>query len=308
MDVARDARTYELVEAEELWSMAQVDKDSYICRGCTTQVFPASYNKEQNKKRPYFSLGPVNKHKSGCDVDGEEKVVKRATKERIGTPSGFPLPFPNKLTLTDERPTQTDGAKSPTMPRDTSASGRSGSDDFTPKKHHGHTVKTIRPACRVFINFPNDREFLPLEVPGVSGNSYAKIFQNLGGGKKPHFFSTPKRLYYAPIRWTAEPTITETSCTLTLNAGEWDTVAKRYKSLCQVRVNWSDWSQSRRDALLREFNTTRAEAIEEAKKDTQIKGWLFLVGTQDDSDPSIFHVDNCRFICSLSANLVLPKK
>jgi hypothetical protein len=144
-------------------------------------------------------------------------------------------------------------------------------------------------------------------VPGVWGNTYAKIFWHLIN-KKTEFFKTPTHLYYAAIHWKAEPIITDTHCELTLNAGEWEPESKGYKSLCQARVNWSDWSQSRRDTLLREFNTTRAEAIEEAREDSQIKGWIFFVGTQDAVDPCIFHVDNYRFICCLSAKLAWAKK
>jgi hypothetical protein len=306
MDTARNGHTGELVEAEELWLMHTVDKDIYICRGCSTKVFPASYDKEHNKKRPYFSLRN-NKCEAGCDVNGEEKIISRAKKERVGSPDGFPVPFPNKLTLTDERPTQDNSTVLPPVSADTRASGHSAAVSAEPKKHHGHTVKTIRPACRTFINFPNDREYLPFEVPDVLGNTYAKVFWYLGNKKTEHF-KTPKHRYYAAIRWKAEPIITDTHCELTLNAGEWDQETKGYKSLCQARVNWADWSQSRRDTLLREFNTTRAEAIEEAKEDSQIKGWIFFVGTQDAINPCIFHVDNYRFICCLSAKLAWPKK
>jgi len=306
MDIARNKQTLELVEAEELWSMETVDSEAYICRGCIIQVFPASYDKEHNKKRPYFTLGPSNKHIE-CDVDGEEKVVKRAKKDRIGTPEGFPLPFPNKLTLTDERPTQPDGNGLRGGPWDGRASTHAVKGGTAPRKHHGHTVKTIRPACRAFINFPNDRDTLPLEIPGVAGNTYAKIFGYLGS-RKPEHFKSPTRLYYAAIRWTAPPVLEENHCELTLNAGEWDEEKGGFKVMSHVRVNWSDWSQSRRHTFMREFNTTREEAKEKAKANKQIKGWIFFVGTQDASDLNLFHVNNHRLICCLEAEMIWPSK
>lgn len=306
MDTARNKHTLELVEAEELWSMTTVDSGVYICRGCPAQVFPASFDKEHNKKRPYFTLGPSNKH-IACDVDGEEKIVKRAKKDRIGTPEGFPLPFPNKLTMTDERHTQPDGKGSLVGPGEGRASNHATKGGVAPRKHHGHTVKTIRPACRIFINFPHDRDFLPLEIPGVTGNTYSKIFAYLGS-KKPEHFKSPTRLHYAAIRWMATPVIAETHCDLTLNAGEWDQEKGGFKIMSRVRVNWLEWSQSRRDTFMREFNTTREEAREKAKENKQVKGWVFFVGTQDASDPSIFHVDNHRLICCLTAEMVWPSK
>lgn len=89
MNTARDVRTLEPVEGVDLWTMESVDRDAYICPGCTTQVFPASFDREKNKKRPYFRPGPNNMHQDGCGIDGEEKFVKRAKKGRIGTPKGF---------------------------------------------------------------------------------------------------------------------------------------------------------------------------------------------------------------------------
>jgi len=234
MDTARNKYTKELVEAEELWNMETVDSDAYTCRGCSIQVFPASYDKARNKKRPYFSLGPVNEHEAGCDVDGEAKAIKRAQKERLGTPEGFPVPFPSKLTLTDERPSEKSGADSPGDPADGQARSRSVGVGPTPKRHHGHTVKTIRPASRAFINFPNDRDSLPLDIPGVPGKTYAKVFWYIAS-KSPEPFQMPVHLYYAPIRWKADPVVADTHCELTLNSGEWDAAKNSFKSLYRIK-------------------------------------------------------------------------
>lgn len=306
MDTAREKRTLELVEAEELWSINAVDRDGYICRGCVTQVFPASYDKNRNKKRPYFSLGPVNKHETGCDVDGEEKIVKRASKERLGNSEGFPLPYPNRLTFTDERLVTSGGIDSLKEGAEERTRSRT-SNEIEPRRHHGHTVKSIRPVCRAFINFPYDREGLPLAIPNIPGDTYAKVFWYVGS-KKPEHFRLPTHLYYAAIRWKAAPELTEKHCELTLNAGEWDDKENGFKSLCRIRVNWMDWSQARKNSLMKEFETTREEAIEAAKLDSQIKGWIFFVGTQDAADPTLFHVDKYRFICCLAAKLVWPNK
>lgn len=306
MDTARDKDTLDFVEAEDLWDMTTVDREGYICRGCAIQAFPASFDKEKNKKRPYFSLGPVGKHYPGCDVDGEEKIVKRASKERVGTPEGFPLPFPNRLILSDVRPVVQGAAAQTREQAEGVTASRARSGD-APKRHHGHTVKTIRPACSAFIKFPNDREHLPLAIEDVPGDTYAKIFLYLGS-KKPEYFKTPWHLYYAAIRWTAEPIITETHCELILNAGEWDTTKNTYRSFSRVRVDWSSWSTSRRDTLMREYEATRLEAAEKFKTDRQSKGWIFFVGDQDANDPSVFIVDNRRLICCLSARMVWPSR
>lgn len=287
--------------------MENVDSEGYICRACPTQVFPASFNRELNKKRPYFTLGPNNKH-IDCDIDGEAKFIKRGKTERVGTPEGFPVAFPNKLTLTDERLVQNGGDDFQGDPNGSGRRSRGGKDGTAPRKHHGHTVKTIRSICRTFVNFPNDRDTLQLQIPGVPGSTYARVFAYISGSKKPEPLPSPTRLFYAAIRWTVAPSISESHCDLTLNAGEWDPDKRVHKLLCRLRVDWSSWSKSRRDSLMTEFDTAREEAASDAKKNKQAKGWIFFVGTQDADDSSLFHSDNRRLICCLSAEMIWPTK
>lgn len=305
MDTARDKTTLELVEAEELWNMSVVDIYGYICRGCATQVYPASYDRKVNRKRPYFSLR-TNRHKVGCDVDGETKIIKRAMNERVGTPEGFPLPFPSRITLSDERivvPNGTDRSGGQEYGRNGSRAGTGAA----PSRHHGHTVKTIRPACSVFIKYPHDRQHLPFTIPGVPGDTYARVFWHLRS-KKPEHFLTPTHLYYAAIRYKAEPAIAEAYCELTLNAGEWNEEKRDYRSLSRVRIEWSSWSRSRRESLICEFEAAREEAAKQAKADRETKGWIFFVGTQDPVDPGVFRVDNHRLVCCLAAKMSWPTR
>ena len=307
MDVARNRHTGELVEAEELWDMDVVDKEAWICRGCPTQVYPASYDAAVNKRRPYFTLGRINRHAEGCAVDAEHAIVSRGRQERVGNSDGFPMPFPSKLILDDEPAGAAAGPVKASFASSTLAAVHAAARASVQTRHHGHTIKTIRPACRTYINFPNDREFLPLEIPGVWGKTYAQLFWFIPN-KKPAFFTNPHHLFYAPIRWKEAPAPSEAHCVLILNAGEWDSAARRYLSLCRLRVDWSGWSPARRNTLLHEINTARAEAVEQAGQDNQIKGWIFFVGTQDRDDPSLFHVDDERFICALAARMSWPER
>ncbi|HEX8609728.1 MAG TPA: hypothetical protein VF800_00375 [Telluria sp.] len=307
MDVARNRHSGELVEAEQLWDMDVVDKEAWVCRGCPVQVFPASYDAAVNKRRPYFTLGRVNRHAASCDVDGEHKIVSRAQKERVGNSDGFPMPFPSKLILGDEHAGAAGAAGKAPFASSTLAAVHAAARASVRSRHHGHTVKTIRPACRTYIHFPNDREFLPLEIPGVWGKTYAQVFWFIPN-KKPVLLANPRHLFYAPIRWKEAPSISESHCELILNAGEWDSAARRYVTLCRLRVDWSGWSPARRNTLLHEINAARAEAVEQARQDSQIKGWIFFVGTQDRLDPALYHVDDERFICALAARMTWPER
>lgn len=306
METARDSYTLETIEGEELWNMAVVDSSRYICRGCTQQVFPASYDKAINKKRPYFKLGPLKEHLMGCDVDGEAKIINRAKKDRVSTPEGFPMPFPNRLVLTDHRPVEREGEGSPPEDGRTRTVGSQERADTTERKHHGHTVTTIRMICRAYMRYPNDRPYMRLRVPSVAGETYLHVFKSLGG--KPEPLVDPTRLFYAPIRWTAEPVIREEYCELTLSAGEWDQVSGKYIGLYRVRVHWANWSKVRRDTLIREYEATREEARVQARSEKAAQGWIFFVGMQDATDPSVFNVENHRLICSISGVVERPAK
>ncbi|MDQ1918826.1 hypothetical protein [Massilia pseudoviolaceinigra] len=307
MDVARNLHTGELVEAEELWNMDVVEKDAYVCRGCATRVFPASYDPAVNKRRPYFTLGKGNHHAQGCDVDGENTIVSRARQERVGGSDGFPMPFPSNLSLSDAHPASPPGSAAPAFGSATLAAVHAAARAAARRQYHGHTVKTIRPLCRTYINFPNDRAYLPLEIPGVWGSTYAQLFW-LIPNKKPAFFNNPRHLFHAPIRWKVEPVISDTHCELTLSAGQWDSATRGYLSLCRLRVDWSGWSDTRRRTLLHEIEAARTEAVEHARRDSQVKGWIFFIGTQDRVDPGLFHVDDARFICCLAARMTWPER
>lgn len=305
MDTARDRNTLELIDAEELWNMRAVNANGYICRGCDQPVFPASFNKAKNGKRPHFRLGPREAHLSGCDVDGEASIIRRARLVPIGTREGFPLPFPSRLISTDERIVEPHGIDFvPASGRPRTRSGESEVKSNGPVWHHGHTVKTIRAICRTYMKFPNDRPFLPLTIPGVEGDTYLRVFKSLWG--KHTTLQEKARLFYAPIRRREVPEVDDECCMLTLSAGEWDDVNDTYKTLFRVRVNWAAWSKSRRASLLTEFDAARLEAKEQAKTNKAVQGWLFFVGSPDCTDPSVFHVEHHHLICSLAGIVERP--
>ncbi|WP_156782808.1 hypothetical protein [Acidihalobacter yilgarnensis] len=102
MDSAVDRYTGQIVDGEQLWYIDPVDKEGYICRGCGVMVNPVSFE-AHHKVRPHFKELPSKPHESWCDVEGEEKLVAKARKERVTTQVGFPGSFPSKLQLVDER-------------------------------------------------------------------------------------------------------------------------------------------------------------------------------------------------------------
>ena len=214
MDSAREKRSCHIVEAESLWGLELVDVHGYECHGCGIPVYPASYERDSNKKRPYFSRRK-QVHASDCEIDGRPALVQRAKTGRIGRAEGFPVPFPSRLVLEDQRPTE---QASDNQELDPAARGRtrtrSGNGSGT-GRYHGHTVTTIRPMCRTFIDFPHDRAYLPASIPGCAGTTYAGLFHRLHSVRS---FQPPIQLYYAPMRWS-RPVTTNELCRVAAGRG-----------------------------------------------------------------------------------------
>lgn len=296
MESARDKHTGEIVDAEQLWIINPVDPLGYECRGCGAQATPCSYRPE-NKVRPYFSA--KDGHNAGCDVEGEVELVKRARKQRVTTREGFPGSFPNRLVLRDTRPVVgPDG--SPTAPAG-GGGRRTGSNGSSETRRDRHwAAQTIRPICRTFINHPFDRD-LPLAVPGVAADTYHGVFRSL---KSDQVVQYPEpRLFYAPISWKA-PIADDVQLEIQLSYGEW--IERKLTRPYRVRLDWKDWSSAKRNYVSREIETAKSEYMAAKKRGDKEKGWLFFIGRQDESDPTLFHVDDHRLVCCVVAEMIYP--
>lgn len=290
MDSARDRRSWDIIDAEQLWDMELVIKDAYQCPECGIQVFPASYKRDINKRRPYFT--PMhNKHINDCGADGIEALLRRAKKDGVGTPDGFPVPFPNRLIMNETAPVASDtdiqqGGAGPkiTRTRSNTAFGIG---------YHGHTAKTIRPICRIFIDYPHDRPQLKLSIPGCPGTTYETVFCKLNY-HGIRFFHSPTRLFYAPLRWNSAAETNE-GIEWLLDAGTWQKDEKRPSTFYRVSIRWGAWTERKRDILHSEIEIAQKEV--RGKTDQPEKAWLFFVGTQDTDDPSLLVVDRHNLIC-----------
>lgn len=296
MDSARDLYTGKIIEAEQLWLLPLVNANGYICRGCDALVTPCSYQ-PQNKRRPYFRV--KQGHKVDCDVEGEMELVRRARKERVTAQDGFPGRFPRKLVLHETRFVVSDTYRAPSHIGEPPSSQYN---EINAKNNdHCRTASTIRPICRVFINFPFDRD-LPLMVPGISSKTYQYVFWSL---KSNQIIRYPTlKIFYAPISWKAL-VINDDRLEIQLNAGEWG--EKGFSRPYKVNINWKNWGTAKRNYVVKEIEATRLEAIEAGKQGKNEKGWLFFIGKQDSIDPSIFHVEDHRLICCLVVEMLYPK-
>ena len=307
MDSARDRRTSHIIDAEQLWDMEVIEKNGFVCPGCAVDVFPASYLKDINKRRPYFKIGKGSAHARGCGVAGFLSARASAVRKRgmARTSGGLPIPFPSRLVM--DSVVETGPATVPRLAKQSMAAKLGPSAlalPHGPPAYHGHTVTTLRPICRIFMEFPDDRKQLAIKIPGVAGRTYGTAFRQLGfTGIRSQ--PVPVGLFYAPLSWdfaTKGAGYEE----WTLNAGAWPKGAKRPTVQYRVRINWSGWTDLQRATLQHELQRARKEVV--GKKGIREKAWLFFVGCQDPADPGLFIVEKYPLISCRVGEMRWPKR
>ncbi len=295
MDSAIDRYTGQIVDGEQLWYIDPVDKEGYVCRGCGVMVNPVSFE-AHHKKRPHFKELLTKPHKSWCDIDGEEKLINKARKERVTTRSGFPGSFPSKLKLADER--EKVAAVGAPVGVQSSSSGRASSGTTSGKTHTQWTARTIRPICRAFMNFPHDRD-LPLSVPGTYGSTYDEVIRKLA---PRDIVSYPKQhIFVTPLSWSKAKDVAG-KIIVELSYGFWanNKLAASYRLI----VDSTNWSTAKKNYILAELEISREEAKDRAAAGKKSeKSWVFFLGQQDSSNLSDFLVTDHRLICCLTGAL-----
>jgi hypothetical protein len=295
MDSAVDRYTGQIVDGEQLWYIDPVDKEGYICRGCGVMANPVSFE-AHHKKRPHFKELPTKPHKSWCDIDGEEKLVTEARKERVTTQEGFPGSFPSKLQLVDER--EKVAVAGVSAGGQGTSSGGASSGTTSGKTHTQWTAHTIRPICRMFMNFPHDRD-LPLSVSGAYGSIYDEVIRKLASRD---IVSYPKQhILVAPLNWAKAKDVAG-KIVVGLSYGFWanNKLAAPYRLI----VDPTNWSAAKKNYILTELEVSREEAKERATAGKKSeKRWVFFLGQQDLTNLSDFVVTDHRLICCLTGEL-----
>jgi hypothetical protein len=315
MDSARDRATGSIVDAEQLWDMEIVERDGFVCPGCAVDVYPASYLKDINRRRPHFKLPKLSVHSDGCGMAGVERLVVRARTKTVDmtAPRSLPAPFPNRLYVpTVNATTDQDGAAvAIDMVKRRAKSGlqdrRAGRSPLQCTNYLGHTVTTLRPICRVFMEYPHDRFHLPVRIPHCRGRTYGTAFQQLGFADVRALCGRgdPVGLFYAPLSWdfaTKGAGYEE----WTLSAGAWPKGSKRPTAHYRVRIDWSEWTSLQRATLRHELVRARNEIV--GKKGIPEKAWLFFVGRQDREDSALFVVDQYPLISCRVGEMRWPKR
>ncbi|BBO63715.1 Uncharacterised protein [Serratia marcescens] len=197
MESARDKRTGEIVEAEDLWLLEDVDTSSYVCWGCGIEMYPSTWQKG-SKKRPSFNKMPGKEH-INCDANAESMVVKQGQKKSVRhLLDCAPGLMPAGLKLIEKRPVVD---PSTTSGENNSSSTRSAlstsSEGHPPARQSRRPVNSIRQICRAFIRFPYDRS-MSLKILGIDADTYMTVFKKL---KDPIQSYPDRRVFYSQLLW-----------------------------------------------------------------------------------------------------------
>ncbi|EDI0007562.1 hypothetical protein CC633_14610 [Salmonella enterica subsp. enterica serovar Enteritidis] len=303
MESARDKRTGEIVEAEDLWLLDNVDTEGYVCWGCGIEMYPSAWQKG-SKKRPSFNKMPGKKH-INCDADAENTVVKQGQKKSVRQLlDSAPGLMPAGLKLIEQRPVVDPGATSgENKSSSTRSASSTSSEGNAPARQSRRPVNAIRQICRAFIRFPYDRG-MSLNIPGIDADTYMTAFKKL---KDPIQSYPDRRVFYSQLLWQKFEQ-DENRIIIPLS-GEWtkDESGKSKSSRSyKIQVEWGNWSKAKCTMLLNELETVQEEAKEAVNKKAKERAQVFFIGEQSADNPEIFYVTDYRLICAIMGHITYP--
>ncbi|MBK5072694.1 hypothetical protein I2492_06665 [Budviciaceae bacterium CWB-B4] len=303
MESARDKRTGEIVEAEDLWLLDNVDTEGYVCWGCGIEMYPSAWQKG-SKKRPSFNKMPGKEH-INCDADAESTVVKQGQKKSVRhLLDSAPGLMPAGLKLIEQRPVvDPDATGSENKPRSTRSASSTSSEGNAPARQSRRPVNAIRQICRAFIRFPYDRG-MSLNIPGIDADTYMTVFKKL---KDPIQSYPDRRVFYSQLLW--QKFEQDESQIIIPLSGEWtkDESGKPKPSRSyKLQVEWGNWSKAKRTMLLNELETVQEEAKEAVNKKAKERAQVFFIGEQSADNPEIFYVTDYRLICAIMGHIIYP--
>ncbi len=303
MESARDKRTGEIVEAEDLWLLDSVDTEGYVCWGCGIEMYPSAWQKG-SKKRPSFNKMPGKEH-INCDADAESTVVKQGQKKSVRhLLDSAPGLMPAGLKLIEQRPVvdpdATGSENKHSSTRSVSSTSREGN---APARQSRRPVNAIRQICRAFIRFPYDRG-MSLNILGIDADTYMTVFKKL---KDPIQSYPDRRVFYSQLLW--QKFEQDESRIIIPLSGEWtkDESGKPKPSRSyKLQVEWGNWSKAKRTMLLNELETVQEEAKEAVNKKAKERAQVFFIGEQRADNPEIFYVTDYRLVCAIMGHIIYP--
>ncbi|OYD60967.1 hypothetical protein [Rhodococcus sp. OK302] len=267
---------------------------------------------------PHFRSDTGVSHQTDCAAGQTEKLMQNG--ELLTAKSALPpaSTYPARLVRAVERERVDSNADRPerssmsSRPHTTTQSAPSAS-----KGPRRSQVATIRPICAHYVHYRHHLDSRTLELPALySGQQtvdipYADAFLQLSTNGLLESGQQPHAIVYGPLLWKAEPDYANLhQLVITLSAGDWDSEQGRLSRAHRLVVDWSMWSESRRNSVtetMRDHYIDAKQAWRDSKNDAsgnragKLETWIFAFARRlNDTD---FLIDTYADYCIVNARL-----
>ncbi|WP_420592129.1 hypothetical protein [Bacterioplanoides sp.] len=285
MEDARISGSDQNITAEDLWYIDDVEAYSYQCISCGVGLSPCSYDKDVNKRRPYFRKQAEHKE---CFYLSEAYLNRKGKKSTtVRSEDGKPGHYPREFALPKLLPASSG------LPRTNSLLDKkhngprvSGDSDSSRQAKYDRPYKTssFRLLVNHYLNYPNDRS-LPLTAESIDGYNYWTCFKSLFTNSDNPLRKPKNKIYFANAKW-AKPEVNTDTITILFDAYTLDE-SKSKRNLFLV-INTKGWKDTVKEAFMHDYNKARRNVID-SEGEKRLK--VFFLGRQSDENLLEFTVD-----------------
>jgi hypothetical protein len=303
MNQARDRKTNEIIEAEELKLIHLTDISDYECidENCKIQLIPCSY-KPSNKNRPYFKSPKNINHSDNCRFSEFLKLLEQGHKRKLELTEFENMPYPSRLISpkkikTEEKTTKQDDN---IIIEETTGKKRKSTNEFEESANSNRAVTTISQIVDFYLSCPFNRDF-ELDLLGTK-KAYMYWFKRIQKSKQIAKYNG-QCIYFGQLHtnmsyvkkteseiliklYECEEWVRNTGTSLAFNKSE-------QKNPFYVKINIENLTSHKISRILNEFQF----AIQDQKdahnnnKDGKKKAYLFFLGEAPvDKDSFTFNV------------------
>ncbi|TNZ05357.1 hypothetical protein [Vibrio parahaemolyticus] len=278
MDEARILKSGEVVTAEDLYFMENVEKTDFCCDECEVPLVPCSYIKDFNLRKPYFKTFPDRNHKSWCETESASKIRKKGLRSRLASEEGFPLIYPNRFKLRKESASEASGTSSKPGIRKARLGTRNSNEFPDNNRKSNYETSSFKSIVNEYFDFPHDRD-RELFFEGVNADTYATVFQrieNTLGKQRFRLQGEETKVYYSTLSWKLAEVVNNI-LRIELSRGKW--VDKKNVRPYYVEIDMSDWPKQSKTKFI-----NRYKAVVETVRGTSKRALIAFLGKQDIED------------------------
>ena len=285
----------EIVAAHELrtWSESAVDTTQFQCLHCSATLAPASF-RPHNVVQPYFRTPPDVEHEVTCLLIKEIPAPTTAQRLRDLASQIRSRTSHSKYPIKLLEPTEPRVAKSTegvqTLVQRTQDSPSASSSSKHVYSGRASTSRSLRAFADAHWSMVTEQRLeAPIDLPGIDSENYQYAFRRLKAIQPLNH----SRVFYAPIRFTAELQETTTHFKIELFAGDFDADSRQLTSSWNISVDHTAWAERQRADFRAEFNLAIRAARENRGSTTPR---CYALARQDPRHQEVLHVDKRHLI------------